>query len=171
MYRKALDEFAFCDIVKAESLPMLLMEEFLYLAIYQPEGRQPLPLQIVRESELYRYIDNFGTKLWDCAFAAVAGEEVCGLAWCRLLDGATRGYGYVDDETPELSMAVRPQYRGCGMGTALLRTMVAYLRGQGCGQISLSVSKKNPARRLYAREGFCELAWRDEDVLMLYRFD
>lgn len=45
----------------------------------------------------------------DMGFVAVdagSGEPI-GAAWLRLLGGDERGYGYVDDETPELGMAVR----------------------------------------------------------------
>jgi ribosomal-protein-alanine N-acetyltransferase len=43
-----------------------------------------------------------------------------GAAWLRLWSKDEQGYGFVDVHTPELSMAVRPEFRGQGIGTLLL---------------------------------------------------
>ena len=86
------------------------------------------------------------------AVEAGSGEPV-GAAWLRLLAGDESGYGYVDDETPELGMAVLHEYRGRGVGSDLL---VRLLKSAGAvyRSVCLSVSIDNPALRLYERAGF-----------------
>lgn len=84
--------------------------------------------------------------------------------WLRLLIGEHKGYGYVDDETVELSMSVLPDYRGQGIGTQLL----THLFASECGRspISLSVSADNPAMRLYERFGFEVVSKSDNSFTM-----
>lgn len=71
----------------------------------------------------------------------------------RLLAGEEKGFGYIDDFTPELGMAILPEYRGQGIGTTLLTRLVE-TAAASYEQISLSVARENPALRLYKRLGF-----------------
>lgn len=127
--------------------------EMLYQAIYIPEGQAPPARDVIRLPEIARYVQGWG-RSGDCGFSAsdsATGQPV-GAAWLRLLLNENKGYGYVDDDTPELSMAVLPEYRGRGIGTRLL----ARLFESPCGKraVSLSVSAGNPAVGLYERFGF-----------------
>ena len=70
-----------------------------------------------------------------------------------MLEKENRGYGYIDDATPELSIAVRPAHRGKGVGTQLMSRLLKEA-GSRYEAISLSVSEENPAMRLYCRLGF-----------------
>ena len=90
----------------------------------------------------------------DCGFLASDAEtsQPVGAVWLRLLVGKNQGYGYVNDDTPELSIAVLPEYRGQGIGTQLLTYLLSSVYGHS--SISLSVSEDNPALRLYKRFGF-----------------
>lgn len=82
--------------------------------------------------------------------------------------GPVRGYGNVDDATPEFALSVAERYRRLGIGTELMRKMLNLLRQRGYAQASLSVQKGNPAVRLYQRVGFRIIRKRDEDYLMVY---
>jgi ribosomal protein S18 acetylase RimI-like enzyme len=128
--------------------------EMLYQAIYVGEGETPPILEIVQRPELARYVQGWG-RPDDVGFAAVDGtsQQVVGAAWMRRWSGDERGYGYVDEETPELSLAVLPEYRGRGIGTALLTRLLEVARTR-YGAVSLSAAEANPARRLYERLGF-----------------
>lgn len=137
----------------------------LYQALYVPKGQSVLPREVVRLPELARYVRGW-KRSDDCGFLAsdAATGQPVGAAWLRLLVGENKGYGYVDDDTPELSIAVLPEYRSQGVGTQLL----IHLLASACGQssISLSVSVDNPALRLYERFGFEVVSLSDGSLTM-----
>src|SRR5262249_49302871 len=80
-----------------------------------------------------------------------------GAAWYRRFSAAAPGYGFLDEATPEISIAVTPDARGRGVGTALLQALCDRARGEGLHALSLSVERDNPAIRLYLRAGFVEV--------------
>jgi RimJ/RimL family protein N-acetyltransferase len=83
-----------------------LLEDLLYEAIFQPEGAEPLPRDIIKKPEIDVYICDFGKKQGDfCMFAELNGKTVGG-AWLRILNGEPKGYSNIDSETPELAVAV-----------------------------------------------------------------
>ncbi|MEZ4679804.1 MAG: N-acetyltransferase [Caldilineaceae bacterium] len=110
---------------------------------------------IVDEPGLRKYFAAFGTQAGDLGYKAVDSQngQAVGAAWLRLLQGDNQGYGYVDDETPELSIALDPAYRGQGVGTQLLDQLFAAASAH-YRAIALSVWPENPAYRLYQRLGF-----------------
>jgi ribosomal protein S18 acetylase RimI-like enzyme len=102
--------------------------------------------------ELARYVDGWGRPSDLGVIATWHGEPV-GAAWLRLLVGDDAAYGYVDDSTPELAIAVDPALTGQGIGGALLNRLVVEAERMFAA-VSLSVRDDNPARRLYERFGF-----------------
>lgn len=114
----------------------------------------PLPKQVVSKPEIARYVINWGRK-GDQGFVAVDEftSTPVGAVWIRLFTGENKGYGYVAEDIPELSIAFLPDYRNQGMGTMLLKRLIEETRHQFCA-LSLSVSLDNPAARLYRRLGF-----------------
>lgn len=142
--------------------------EALYHAIYVPPGEPMPPMQIARQPELARYVIGWMSHPDDLGFKVEKDGSSVGAAWVRRWSASEQGYGFIDQETPELSMSVLPAYRGRGLGTMLLRNLlsVAELRFQS---ISLSVSQLNPARRLYEREGFKSIDVNNDEgsIIML----
>ena len=132
-------------------------EPFLWMALYHalhvPPGAAPFPLEVVRQSELARYVSGWMQRSSDLGFVAEVGREPVGAAWLRRWPSDERGFGFVDEATPELSMALLPTYRGHGIGTALLRRLLKEAAGK-FEAVSLSVSESNAALRLYERHGF-----------------
>ncbi|MGD1950830.1 MAG: GNAT family N-acetyltransferase [Leptolyngbyaceae cyanobacterium] len=139
--------------------------EMLYQAIYVPEGHSALPREIIQIPELARYVKGWGRE-GDCGFLSIdeTSRQPIGAVWLRLPIGDYKGYGYVDDHTPELSIAVLPNFRNQGAGTQLMTCLFA----AACGQspISLSVSVDNPAVRLYKRFGFEIVSQQDDSLTM-----
>jgi ribosomal protein S18 acetylase RimI-like enzyme len=115
-------------------------------------GLGPTELQV--QPELARYVDGWGrpTDLGVVAVNDRTGERA-GAAWLRLLIGDAKGYGYVDDTTPELAIAVLPAHRDRGVGGRMLAQLLDAAR-ETFTAVSLSVRVDNPARRLYERIGF-----------------
>lgn len=107
--------------------------------------------------EVARYVEGWGlpTDVGIVAEVPTGGLQVVGIgaAWVRLLTGDQAGYAHVDDETPELAIAVAPGRRGGGLGTRLLEGVLDAASGRYPG-VCLSVRADNPARRLYERVGF-----------------
>ena len=128
--------------------------EMLYQSLHVREGSPPFPREVINRPEIAKYVRAWG-RAGDMGLVAVevgSGEPV-GAAWLRLLKGVERGYGYVDDETPELGMAVLPGCRGRGVGSDLLSRLLESA-GAVYRSACLSVSADNPAVRLYVRAGF-----------------
>ena len=90
----------------------------------------------------------------DLGVIAEADGAPVGAAWLRFLSAADPGYGFVADDVPELTIGVAADWRGRGVGRALLRALARQARSAGIGRISLSVERKNFAQRLYLSEGY-----------------
>ncbi len=99
-----------------------------------------------------RYVRGWG-RPGDTAVIALEDGFPVGAAWFRVF-GAEPGYGFVDESTPELAIAVVPSKRGHGIGDELLRALIAKAKSGGYDRLSLSVEPGNPARKLYERHGF-----------------
>ena len=103
-----------------------------------------------------RYTDGWGRE-GDAGVVAMGDGRPVGAAWYRLFSADEPGYGFLDEATPEVSIAVDPAFRGRGVGTALLDALCERARGDGLPALSLSVERDNPARRIYERRGFVEV--------------
>ncbi len=142
-----------------------LLKDFLYEAIYIPEGVTPPPKSVIEIPELQVYIADFGKQKWDIAMVAEVDKKVIGAVWARMM----HDYGHIDDDTPSLSISLYEAYRGNGIGTALLKKMFVRLKENGCRQVSLSVQKANDAVRLYQRFGFETVRENAEEYIMRKR--
>ena len=100
-----------------------------------------------------RYVRAWG-RPGDTAVIALAGGFPVGAAWYRVFSADEPGYGFVDERTPELAIAVVPSQRGRGVGEQLLLALIERARQAGYTSLSLSVEPGNPARKLYERHGF-----------------
>src|ERR687893_1014807 len=95
-----------------------------------------------------RYVRGWGRPADTAVIALEAGFAV-GAAWYRLFSAQEPGYGFVDEGTPELAIAVVPSRRGRGIGELMLSSLLERARTDGYEQVSLSVERHNPALRLY----------------------
>jgi len=147
---------------------IVLLDEFLYDAIFIPPDCEKPPPDIIYHPEIYVYIKDFGKKD-DLCLVAENNGEVSGAVWTRYFSEAERGFGFVNSETPELSMSVKEQYRGQGIGTRLLESMIKMLHKTGARQVSLSVDKINYAYRLYKKYGFEDYESCNDSIIMLLK--
>lgn len=141
-----------------------VLGEMMYQALYHPEGGQ-YAREIIFDPKLRKYFADFNGPHDRCLVAEADGK-VAGAVWTRLLTGKKAGYGYVDDETPELAVALLPEHRGRGIGTRLLREMIGVLRAAGYQKVSLSVHRANPAAGLYRALGFETVRETEEEYVM-----
>ena len=154
-------------LLTPEDQPFLY--EMMYQTIFVPQGGTPPPRSVVHEPPIRKYVEAFG-RPGDLGFVAVDDEadHPIGAAWVRLLSAEEQGYGFVDEATPELVIAVLPVYREHGLGTALMERLMAAAQAH-YPAISLSVWPANPAYRLYLRLGFVVVAEDGPAVTMLRR--
>src|SRR5579864_5213809 len=113
-----------------------------------------------------RYVLSWG-RPGDAGLIALDGPNPVGAAWYRLFSRADPGFGFVDERTPELTIAVVPNRRGRGLGHELLTALIDQARAEGYGALSLSVERNSPAVKLYARYGFQPVAEHDDAVTMV----
>lgn len=133
-----------------QKLDYAYLNEFLYQAIFIPEGEESPPRSIINDPEISIYIKDFGTKPGDFGVAAEQNGQIIGMTWTRIIPA----YGHLDDSTPELAISILPEFRGYGIGTKLMNRIFELLKDNGYKQTSLSVQKDNPAVRLYQRLGY-----------------
>jgi GNAT superfamily N-acetyltransferase len=142
------------------------LEEMLYLAIFIPPCQPPLDREILKLPEIRRYVENWG-RVGDSGLMALDGEKPAGAVWLRLWQGEEKGYGYVSENIPELTIAMLPEYRGQGIGTLLLKRVIEAALGS-FPAISLSVEIQNPALHLYERIGFIDVSEEEGSQTMIF---
>ena len=140
-----------------------LLKNFLYEAIYIPEGRQPPERSIIELPELSIYYEDFGNSPADNCLVAEEDGKVVGAVWTRIMND----YGHVDDETPSFAISLYKEYRGKGFGTEMMRRMLGLLKEQGYKKASLAVQKANYAVRMYEKVGFKIIDKNDEEYIMV----
>ncbi len=141
-----------------------ILSDFLYEAIFIPEGMDKPPKSIIEQPELQVYIEDFGKEDDWCLVAEVKGKIV-GAVWVRIMDD----YGHIDGETPSFAISLYEEYRNMGIGTALMRDILELLKNKGYKQTSLSVQKANYAVRMYQKVGFEVIDENEEEYIMVCR--
>lgn len=136
--------------MRNDELPLL--EDFLYEAIFIPDWyTEEVPRSIIYDDPMvYSAIKDFGTRPDDYCLVAEVNGKVIGAVWAAVANE----YGHIDEETPSLSISLFKEYRGQGIGTALMTKILEYLRNKGYKKVSLGVNKKNYAVRMYEKVGF-----------------
>lgn len=146
---------------------MPLLGDFLYEAIFIPEGVEPPAKEIVNRPELRVYTDYFGSRKGDNCLVAEVDGKVVGAVWTRIMDD----YGHVDNETPSFAISLYKEFRSMGIGTQLMQRMLELLKEQGYKQASLAVQKANRAVNLYLNVGFKTIKKTSDEYIMVYIFD
>ena len=102
---------------------------------------------------LTRYVDNWG-RAGDVALIATETGHRVGAAWFRTFKADEPGYGFVDEQTPELTISIVPSRRRHGVGQELLDALLGKARAERHASVSLSVEADSPAVDFYERNGF-----------------
>lgn len=131
------------------------LREMLYAAAaWRPDQPSPPFEDVVANPRIAIYVKGWG-RAGDCGLIAEAdGERLLGAAWYRLFGENEHSYGFIDGAVPEITIGVRADARGRGVGTTLLQGLIERARDAGFPAVSLSVEEDNPALRLYKRLGF-----------------
>lgn len=140
-----------------------LLDDFLYEAIFIPEGVEAPAREIINAPELQVYVKDFGKMEGDICFVAEVDKAVVGAVWVRIMDD----YGHVEDGVPSFAISLYKAYRGLGIGTAMMERMLAELRLRGYRRTSLAVQKANYAVKMYKRVGFEIVDENEEEYIMV----
>lgn len=140
-----------------------VLRDFLYEAIFLPEGTEPPERSIVELPELRIYYEGFGEGKADFCMVTEDDGRIVGAVWTRLM----KDYGYVDDETPSFAISLYREYRGKGIGTKLMLAMLEKLQENGFKRASLAVQKANYAVRMYEKVGFRTVSENEEEYIMV----
>lgn len=140
-----------------------LLDDFLYEAIFIPKGTSKPPQKITKNEELQVYIKDFGTYKDDNCLIAEYDNKIVGACWTRIIDN----YGHIDNKTPSFAISLYEEYRGKGIGTKLMKSMLAFLKEKGYRKTSLSVQKNNYAVKMYENVGFKIIDENKEEYIML----
>jgi GNAT superfamily N-acetyltransferase len=122
------------------------------------------------EIPLSRYVDGWG-RAGDVAVIAAEGPNPVGAAWFRRFRASAPGHGFVDEQTPELTIAVVPSKRKHGVGQELLDALLERARAEGVEALSLSVQQGSEAVAFYERNGFERVGEQGGALTMLRRLD
>ena len=140
-----------------------MLSDFLYEAIFIPEGVEAPPRSIIDDESLRIYILDFGQYPDDRCLVAESDGRIVGAIWSRIMND----YGHIDDLTPSIAISLYKEFRNKGIGSQLLRQMLDLLRNDGYKSVSLSVQKANYAIRMYQKAGFQILSQDAEEAIML----
>ncbi len=155
------------SIASLQAENLAFMREILYeAAFWRNAADRPSLEAALRDPDLALYVRDWG-RAGDDGLVAFVGPRRAGAVWVRRFDDDDHGYGYVDEHTPELSVAVAAEQRGLGVGRCLVAAMLVQLRLQGANQVSLSVEVDNPACTLYESLGFTPLTAANGAVTMV----
>ncbi len=147
-----------------------VLDNFLYEAIFQKNNKDRLPKDIIKKPELQVYIAEFG-KESDYCLVAEYEKEIIGCVWVRILSEQIKGFGNIDDKTPEFAISILKDFRGYGIGTSLMISMLKLLRDKGFKKASLAVQKDNYALKMYQNIGFQIIGENEEEFLMIYNIN
>jgi ribosomal protein S18 acetylase RimI-like enzyme len=142
------------------------LKKMLYeAAAWNPDWPRERMIEALADPMLERYHRDWGREGDVGVIAEIDGEPV-GAAWYRQFTAEEPGYGFVDEETPEIGIAVVPLHRRKGIGETLLRALMSEARQRGVKALSLSVAVHNRSRRMYERVGFQKVREEGENWVM-----
>lgn len=107
-------------------------------------------------SQLEIYNRYYGLSSKDLGLYALSGHTIAGAAWIRLLKKDDKAEGFIDENTPVLTIGVKPDFRDKGIGSAMLEQLFLEA-GALFEQISVSVLKEEKAVGFFKKHGFVEV--------------
>jgi GNAT superfamily N-acetyltransferase len=117
------------------------------------------------EVSLSRYVDAWGRE-GDAALVATESGHAVGAAWFRLFRETLHGYGFIDEQTPELTAVVIPTRQGQGIGQQLVTALLERARADGHAAVSVSVRRGHHDDELYRELGFEQVREEGETLTL-----
>jgi GNAT superfamily N-acetyltransferase len=139
-----------------------LLPTFYYWTLYVQRSKSAPPVEILQQAPFLYYTQDWGRE-GDIGFLLenVANNQVIGMTWFRQFYSHHAGFGFINDQIPELTISIHPHYRGRGLGSQLLARLIQQARMEGFTGLSLSVHRHSPAIEFYQRHQFQPVNERD----------
>ncbi len=144
---------------------VFLAEMLALAADWRPGTPVRATADVLAQPAIAHYIDGW-PQHGDVGVVAEEDRPV-GAAWYRFLCASAPGYGYIDDEIPELVVGIAAPHRGRGLGRNLITALFDRAEAAGVARISLSVEDDNPAKHLYVELGFAPVGRSGKSVTMI----
>lgn len=141
--------------------------DWLHVALWDPPPAGLRPREVLGHPAVSIYAEEWG-RPGDVGIVAVVDGHDAGACWMRLLPAGV-GLAFVDEATPQLGIALMPDYQRRGFGGPLMLQALAAGWQAGYRQVSLTVHPRNPAVSLYEQCGFVRVEVRNGYHLMLAR--
>ena len=142
-----------------------ILWDIFHVALWDPPPAPLRPREVMQHPDVRIYAEDWGRRDGDVGVLMEVEGEVAGACWMRLVKGGM-GLSYIDDETPQLGIALFPRFQHRGLGEPLMRAALE----AGCRRyqrIALSVHPENPAQNLYRRCGFVQVDVRRTYLVMV----
>ena len=147
------------------------LKEMLYESIYIPEEKKNKE-ELLNSPSIKKYYEDWGEQGDTALLAIDKNNRAVGAVWYRLFDESNKGYGFVDNRTPEIGIAITKEARGLGIGTLLMQKIIKRASEEGYKSLSLSVDPKNAdAVHIYRKLGFKDHGVSGTSITMVYRME
>jgi ribosomal protein S18 acetylase RimI-like enzyme len=138
---------------------------WLQIALWDPPPAGLRPIEVLQAEGVRIYAENWGRPSDVGVVARVEGADA-GACWMRLLPPGV-GVASIDEATPQLGIALEPEFQHKGYGRPLMLEALAAARLAGHRQVALTVHPENPAQYMYERCGFRKIGLRNSFHLMV----
>jgi hypothetical protein len=100
-----------------------------------------------------RYTEGWGRREDWAVIATEAGHRV-GAGWFRIFRKPSTGYGFIDEQTPELTIGAVPSSSDDDVTQLLLTALLECAQAEGYSGVSVSVEHDHLALAIYEAAGF-----------------
>ena len=138
---------------------------WLHVALWDPPPAALRPVEVLQAPEVRIYAESWGRAGDVGVVGSLNGTDV-GACWLRLLPVGV-GLASVDKKTPQLGIALEPEFQRKGYGRLLMLETLDAARRAGYRQVALTVHPENPAQHMYERCGFRKVELRRNYHLMV----
>lgn len=145
------------------------LTDMMYESIHIPENKPPKE-ELLNLPNIKKYSEGWGRPGDKALIAFNENNLPVGAAWYRLFTANQKGYGYVDDKTPELGIALTNEARGKGIGILLMKKLIEAASWDHFTSLSLSVDPTNTqAMKLYKKLKFEQCGLSGTSLTMIYK--
>jgi len=139
-----------------------IVTDMLFYAQQLDEKNSTLELH----PELKIYSDFYGLTPKDLGLYAMKDATVCGAIWSRKLNAQHSAEGFINEETPVVNIAVKPEFRAQGIGRQMMEQFLEEAASQ-YSSLSICISNTKETITFFEKFGFKTYLKNLESIIML----